>query len=334
MSDPAPATEVEGEARSSPAPDFQALMEDELDALLVAAIERLRREMQAAAPFMAGRVWPWLIERAHSPQPADYFRNPLGFPLLRLPWWLAKTLAAEPALPFHSDLVYSTINGYYFIRLLDNVMDGHATVETQLLPAAGFFHTQFQSMYQRYFPSEHPFWITFASAWFHAADVTVRDASLKDVDEAAFREIASQKVSAVKIPLAAVGHYHGNVERVEAWWRFADRLGGWHQMWNDVFDWNKDLTYGTRSYFLCEAERRKRAGESIAAWVVREGLAWGVALLHAWLDELKALAAPLDSPELAKYLALRDDRLAQQQRALSDDLQRLARLAQAFPNAT
>src|SRR6185369_11102253 len=122
----------------------------------------------------------------------------IGFPLLRLPWWLEKTLRPQPVLTFQADLVYSSMNGYYYIRLLDNVMDGHATVEHRLLPAAGFFHSQFQISYQPYFGSAHPFWNFFKQTWFQSAEVTLRDAALVDVDLPHFRQIASQKVCAGK----------------------------------------------------------------------------------------------------------------------------------------
>jgi hypothetical protein len=222
------------------------------------------------------------------------------------------------------------VNGYYYIRLLDNLMDGHATVELKLLPAAGFFHTQFQMAYQRYFEHSHPFWDFFARTWFYSAEATLHDAQLERVDEAQFRKVASQKVCAAKIPLAAVCYHSEREDLIEPWSSFLDALGGWHQMWNDVFDWNKDLKYHTRTYFLTEAEQRKRPEEGVAAWVVREGFEWGVSVLQTWMEELKARAKPLNSPDLLVYLDQREAMLARQREEVAVGLRHLSKLAEVM----
>ena len=93
---------------------------------------------------------------------------------------------------------------------------------------------------------------------------------------------------------------------------FADLLGRWHQFFNDLFSWAKDHAAQTSTWFLSEAGRRAAAGETVSAWVMREGFAWGVALLAHWLDELKDQAARLGSQPLAAYLATRAALLAEQ----------------------
>lgn len=302
----------------------------QLDAWLSAALARLRAELSRSAPVLAERVWAWLQQLAASSEPADYFRHPLAFPALSLPHWLAQSLYPDSNAPLAADIVYSTVNGYYYIRLVDNVMDGHVTVERELLPAAGFFHTQFQGAYQAHFAAGHPFWEVFRETWFHAAELTLRDALLTDVDEAVFWQVAGQKVSAVKIPLTAVAFFYNQPERLPSWLRFVERLGGWHQMWNDVFDWHKDLKYGARTYFLAEAARRQHADETPAAWAVREGVAWGLATLNDWLTDLHDLARPLQSAPLLAYLAERETLLREKREQLLADLGRWARLAQAL----
>lgn len=299
--------------------------------MIRAAISRLEAELTQAAPLMASQVSQWLRHLAQAQEPEAYFQNPIGFPLLRLPDWLEKTLQPAPSPAFQSDLVYSSVNGYYYIRLLDNVMDGHATVERELLPAAGFFHTQFQLIYQRYFDPTHPFWEFFKQTWFHSAEATIQDHTLTQLNPDQFRQFASQKVGAGKIPLAAVCHYYGQVEALGAWLRFFDAFGAWHQMWNDLFDWNKDQKYGTRTYFLSEADRRKHPNESVAAWVVREGFVWGVATLHDWMGEVKTLASALQSPDLMAYLAWREHEVVRQAENLANGLQHLGKLAAAMP---
>jgi hypothetical protein len=304
--------------------------EPPLNHLLIAALARLQAEMHRAAPALGGQVWAWMRDLARSPQPEDYFRNPIGFPMLLLPWWLERTIRPEPELAFQSDLVYSTVNGYYYVRLLDNVMDGHATVELQLLPAAAIFHTHFQAAYQRYFDSAHPFWNHFMQVWSHSAEVTAQDARLSEMRLEEFQRYASQKVCAVKIPLAAVCYRYDRAELLAPWSRLVDALGAWHQMWNDVFDWSKDLRHGTRTYFLAEAERRKRTNESAAAWVVQEGFDWGMSTLQAWMAEARSLAERLNCPDLLAYLDQRAAMLQGQQAEVAEGLRELARLATAM----
>ncbi|MBL8057879.1 MAG: hypothetical protein JNK29_14340 [Anaerolineales bacterium] len=301
-----------------------------LDDLLRGALRRLEAELAAQTPFLAGRVAAWLRALAAGAAPEAYFLNPIGFPLLRLPWWLAEALAARDP-EFQADLVFSSVNGYYFIRLLDNVMDGHAAAgERELLPAAALFHTGFQAPYQRWFPAGHPFWTDFQREWFGAAEAAARDASLPEVDAAAFQQWAARKVSAAKIPLAAVAHHAGRPEQLAAWAGFVDAYGAWHQMWNDVFDWSKDLRLGTRTYFLTEAGRRRQPDETPAAWVARTGFAWGVAELEAGLARARGLAEALGSPALLAYLDARGAMLRQSRAALAPGLEALAKLAVAM----
>ncbi|MGB8700464.1 MAG: hypothetical protein WCD18_13700, partial [Thermosynechococcaceae cyanobacterium] len=121
------------------------------------AVTRIDTTMTATAPFMAQRVQKWLQQLSGTHQPADYFLHPVAFPMFLLPWWVEKTLQADPNVPFQTDLAYSTANGYYYIRMIDNLMDGDADAELGLLPALNFFHTEFQRMYHLYFAAEHPF---------------------------------------------------------------------------------------------------------------------------------------------------------------------------------
>ena len=147
---------------------------------------------------------PNWMNAMHQEGPANYFKHTLSFPMLLLPWWAEKTIRPRPDTAFQADIVHSTINGYYFIRLIDNLMDGHATVEMDLLPALGYFHTQFQAAYQWHFEHDHPFWEFFKTAWFHSAAVTMKDSSLTDLDQDQFVQVAARKTYAARIPLAAV----------------------------------------------------------------------------------------------------------------------------------
>src|SRR5690242_8264139 len=113
--------------------------------------QRLEAELRARAPRLAEHVTAWL-RHLFIDDPARAWIRSRAFPVLQLPRWLAASLAADSDTRFHADLDYSSINGYYLIRLIDNVMDGDGTVETRLLPAAAFFHSRFQGVYLDYFP--------------------------------------------------------------------------------------------------------------------------------------------------------------------------------------
>lgn len=297
-----------------------------LSQIITAAVTRLQTEMSQAAPYLAGQVEPWLRQLAGSAQPADYFQHPLAFPSLLLPWWLEQTIHPQPELPFQADLAYSTINGYYYIRLIDNLMDGHATVELALLPALGFFHSQFQLVYQRYFAADQPFWDFFTATWFQSAEATTQDAGLTDFDEATFKQVAAKKVCAAKIPLAAACYRFDRPELIALWSQLVDYLGEWHQFLNDLMSWHRDHTRQTRTYFLAEAEQRRAGDEPVVSWVAREGFDWAVARLQTWLAELQRLAVELHSPPLTAYLTERGRMLQQQQAEVAEGLGHLTRL--------
>lgn len=303
------------------------MYEESLSNLLTTGLARLQMEMNRVAPFMAQQVSGWMGQLSGTQRPEDYFKHPASFPLLLFPWWLEKTLRPEPDLAFQADLVYSSMNGYYYFRLLDNLMDGHSTVEMKILPAASFFHLQSQTVYQRYFEPEHPFWDFFAQVLFGSVEATLQDAGLEDLDLARFRAVAGHKVCGGKLPLGAICYRYDCPHLIEPWSKFFDAFGAWHQMRNDVLDWNKDATRDTRTYFLSEADRRRWADEPVAAWVAREGFHWGSDLLHTWLAELKTLAAPLHSPDLEAYLAQREAMLVEQTSEVMAGLRSLEALA-------
>ncbi len=274
---------------------------------LDAAVARICEALQQSMPLAGGEIIAWMRQLAGGGEPQAYFHHLRGSPMFLFPWYLEKHIHSErdPSLQF--DLVYSTINGYYWIRLIDNLIDGQSTNEMELLPALGFFHTEFQRTYQKHFPAEHPFWNYFATVWFHSADVTMKDSRTTDLDREQFVQIAAQKICAIKIPLAAVCYIHSRAELIPAWANFVDLFGCWHQMYNDLFHWYEDFTLHTPTYFLSEAARRKEIEESVPDWVIREGFAWGSNILGTWMQELQLRATELQNHDLSKYLTFRGD---------------------------
>jgi hypothetical protein len=250
--------------------------------------------------------------------------------VLQLPRWFAASLAAAPDTAFHADLDYSSVNGYYLIRLIDNVMDGDGTVETRLLPAVAFFHSRFQGAYLKHFPAGHPFWQAFDAIWIEYADRTVRDAFLERVGEREFREIAGKKFGAAKIPLTAVAHRSEHPDALPLWHELVDALGRWHQMANDFFDWHRDREYRIPTLVQTAAARMRRSGESAVTWFAREGFDWGVAELEKLRREVRAAASAVASPELHRYLAGREAAFRTELKSATQAVRGLRALEAAF----
>lgn len=151
----------------------------------------------------------------------------------------------------------------------------------------------------------------------------MKDASLADVDREQFMQLAAKKTCAAVLPVAAVCYRYGRPDLIEPWSQFLDLFGRWHQMWNDLFTWLRDVRTQTRTYFLSEAERRKQPGELVTEWMIREGLDWGSQVLEAWMHELVAASKNMGSEDLVAYLDSRSTILQQQRERVAGDLERV-----------
>jgi hypothetical protein len=270
---------------------------------------RIHRELSRSAPILGEQVSRWMKSLSATGDAHDYFVQPRMFPMLLLPWWMVESGGRKLDRGFQSDVAYSTLNGYYYIRMLDNLMDGHGSVELALLPAAAFFHSEFLLTYQKYFEANHPFWPVFRSAWFSSSEAIAREARVECFDEAAFQRISVHKLSAARIPLAATSHFYHDTESMKPWSEFTTALARWSQMLDDLFDWHRDLQNKKDSYVLSQARSHKREGETVESWIAREGFDWGMSVLSKWLPELRRLAHPLRSAALNRYLDLREKML-------------------------
>jgi hypothetical protein len=290
------------------------------------SIERLARTLSAETPELSHSTADWMRSLSTA-EPADYFTHPEAFPMLLLPWWMEESIApaADPA--FQAEIAYSSVCGYYFVRMLDDLMDGDSPPPTPVLPAMIVLHTEFQQAYGRLFAADDQFWQSFRRYSFDAAETASADAALESVDLDRFLRISSRKIAGAKIPLAAVGHRNGRIDLIERWSEMVDLLGRWHQMRNDVQGWVSDSQKGRATYFLSEAGRRSANGELVPQWMAREGLSWAQGLLEGWMNKLLAAAAGLGSPPLVTYLEQRRDATAAETQAVSADLAALSRLA-------
>ncbi len=276
------------------------MFDPETAAIVSAAFGKLRAELNGTS-YLGPRLLAWLERLAESSDLGAYFEHPYAYPLLQLPLWASRDGAGEADHEFLANVTLSNLCGYYFIRLLDDIMDADSTTDRQLLACATFLQIHIQRPYQRYFPAEHPFWDVFSAICTLTADVTVRDAEFASVSADDFRLVASQKVCGAKIPLAAVCYHVRRPDLIPAWFRFVDRLGEPHQMLNDLMGWYKDAQHANPTYLLSEAERRKSSTEPAAAWIVRSGFDWGLGRVESWLEDA-AEAAPLDNPQALGFI--------------------------------
>ncbi len=305
--------------------DSQSPIPDPLKSLVKKAIISLHNDMTDLAPFMAEKINKWTKHLAQTPNPEDYYLHPKAFPMLLLPWWMEETFQPTPLVPFQTAVAYSSINGYYYTRLVDNLMDGDSEEELALLPSAHFFLCQSQLAYYPYFSADHPFWQFFLTTLVTAGETAMRDAASADIDLETFTEVSAQKVCGAKIPLAAIANHYNQDHLITPWSNFVDLFGRWHQMTDDLFDWHKDLQLGNPTYFLSEGKRQ--AGDTeIANWVISQGFEWGCQQLALWLSDLQKMAQLLQSPPLIAYLNLRARLFQQQESDARQGLKSLAKL--------
>jgi hypothetical protein len=305
------------------------LYDDGFARIVSDAAEVLEDALASAGHDLYARTFSWIKSLWDAGSPADYFMHPESYPILLLPWFLEKHINGEPDKDFQAGLTYSSLNGYYGIRLVDNLMDGHGPPAFDLLPALNFFHSQFQMPYQRYFPYGHQFWESFTHFWHLTAEATMADFSAIDITSDSFATVTARKTCAASIPVIAVCCKTGRLDLIAPWTHVVDLFSRWHQMKNDTLDWKRDLDGGTCTYFLSEAGRRGLEGESAIEWSLREGLEWGFETVKEFMDELKCAAGGLGSQDLDSYIRERERMMARQIREAKEGLNEFAKYTEA-----
>ena len=265
------------------------------------AAGRVRVELSRRSPLLGQRTTGWLISLGDIDHLEHYFTHPQAVPILALPWWLETSICGKPSIPFQSDLMYSTINGYYFTRMLDDVMDGHG-VDPSALPALYHFHTQFQSTYSNYFGASSSFWAHFERMLMDTAEAAAADYLLGGINEESFSQTCARKSAAGAIPMAAVCYRYDRPALLEEWESLFRLFGRWHQMRDDLFDWSEDRSGGRHTWLLSEAERQRSKTESVPAWMGHRGFSWASEKMEGWMEEIIAAAIMLDSLDLVHYL--------------------------------
>ena len=93
-------------------------MDEKLSTLITQSMGRLLNQLEQTAPTLHPPINNWMRSLAGGLAPEAYFKHPLAFPTLLLPWWIEQSFGVEINLSLHADIAYSSINGYYFIRIL------------------------------------------------------------------------------------------------------------------------------------------------------------------------------------------------------------------------
>ncbi len=271
----------------------------------VSAVETAFAEIsQTPSPLAAGTL-AWLGKRCDLLNPAAYFTQVHSLPLLAFPWWLEESIHAPVEVDFQLDLMYSTVNLYYFTRMLDDVMDGHE-IQRAVLPALHPFHVRFMHPYHRLFGPQSPFWQEFHRLLAITVETTATEATLKEFTPGDFLNSTALKATAAAIPIAAVCVRFARLDLLPSWENMFSLFAKWHLMRDDLLDWGVDAKAGNPTWLLSEAQRRRSNGESLAEWMRREGFAWVKQIQKTWLDETIAAAAELNSPGLLNYLLERE----------------------------
>jgi len=303
-----------------------------LKALTRDATGRLIARVKRNAPNLGEHADQWMRALAGDAPPERYFLHPRAFPAVLLPWLVEASIRPKPSVSFQRDVVYSTVAGYYFVRLTDDLMDGEP-VAAPVVPLLIVLHAEFEETYHRHFPASHAFWDVLARSSYQAAETASRDANERHITREHFLASSARKVAGAKIPIAAVCHRYDRSDLVAPWSDFVDLLGRWHQMLNDMLGWNRDLQRETPTYFLSEALARAGPSGSIAEWVVSDGYQWGMRQLAPWMTDLKAAARELESPALVAYLEGRDRALLATWERLRGEMESLRRLARSLKAA-
>src|SRR5207245_2891050 len=83
------------------------------------------------------------------------------------------SIRPKPSVSFQRDVVYSTVAGYYFVRLTDDLMDGEP-VAAPVVPLLIVLHAEFEETYHRHFPASHAFWDVLARSSYQVAEAVAR----------------------------------------------------------------------------------------------------------------------------------------------------------------
>jgi hypothetical protein len=282
-------------------------MQDRSDPVLAElvsdALRRFEENLKAALP----RTAPHLQQYLHgAPTRTEHVFAVRNFPHFLLPYWFTPPADRAGDTEFQTDLLYSSFNGYYSIRLCDNIADNDCPPELRkFAPCILYFDSEAIRPYRKHFPTNHEFWALFDQFLAQQAEASTADSLLEDVDAETFASLSSKKFTGTKIPVSAVRYrYQCSEGALQQWLRFVDCLGNFAQFCNDFFDWRHDSMHGITTYISSESRRRAPV-ESVAEWFLREGFDWGVEELKLRFNNVKVIAEELGHEAVLDWLIAR-----------------------------
>lgn len=294
------------------------------------AVTDLLTEIARDAPDLGSAIRHWTAALGDG-DPVALFEAPTRYPFLHLPWWVESSLGADHDLHFQRGLVRSSVAGYWYYRLIDDLMDGHGGAPALLAGCGPLFHA-FEAPYRERFAPAAPFWACYRTFVSEAAEAAYTEAAAAEptMDESTFRAVAARKVAAGKIPVAAVLHHMDQTAHLDRWMAACDLLGRHEQMFDDVTDWQRDLAAGRSSRLLVEAAAHAPDRDSAVVWILAEGIAWAFGRMAAVRVELRQLAAELHATDLAAFLDQREALITAWSAEWGPALSTLTRLGRAF----
>lgn len=303
------------------------LYDDQLAGLVHAGARRIEDTLTSQTPGLAEQVLPWMKSLTRTGALEDYFTQFRRFPMLLIPWWAAGPERSGD-LGFHGDVVYSTMNGYYYIRLIDDLVDRRGEPGLDLLPVAAVFHTEFQSPYFEYFPHDSVFWNVFRTSWLEGVDAGAVAPPVFDIDS--FRDWAGRLLGAVLTPLAAVCERSEDEARFDRWRPVVLDVCRLEQLLDDTLDWHHDAEHRLPNLLLSEATRRGQKADIPLEWVVDEGYRWALETADSWNESLRADVAGLGCEPLERFVEQRAHMIADLRVTTDPGLRELSALKTAF----
>ena len=89
--------------------------------ILQQAADRFYANLNSALPRTAPLIAARLKRVPAGARTVEVCLATQSFPAFSMPWWITPPEARGHDPEFQQDLCYSTLNGYYFVRLIDNV---------------------------------------------------------------------------------------------------------------------------------------------------------------------------------------------------------------------
>jgi len=284
------------------------------------SIDRLRGELGTMGT--ASQVFWERAAQVAQGDPEYLLLTPFSTPLFLFPLWVERSLSPTRDMALQYEIAYATITLFFYVRILDDAMDGH--VESgALLPLLTSLFAYFNRTLQNLFPHNDPFWTYFYKVIDLSTEGMVADFSAASLTSEDFLQLAGQKSYCVVIPIAAVLCKYKRCDQFEHWSELWHAFSAWNQMRDDLRDWYLDSKNGLCTYLLSQAQRLKREDESVEQWMIRDGYRWSIGVLNQFAERSRELTAELNVPEMEEELELQYDRLNQHLEHLCDTFSRI-----------